>query len=72
MLGRVIEERHFDHSKGDTIIGHLADCQNKLFEFIVLPCLTPSMKQGIYKYILLGHEGDIAAINVATCECAAW
>lgn len=34
--------------------------------------VTPSMKQGLYHvYILLGHEGDMATICSATCECAA-
>ena len=34
--------------------------------------MTPSMKQGSYKvYLLLRHEGKLAAISKATCECAA-
>ena len=34
--------------------------------------MKPSMKAGIYVvYILMGCEGGIATICVATCECAA-
>lgn len=34
--------------------------------------MKPSMKTGVYNtYMLLGREGDLACIKVATCECAA-
>ena len=33
---------------------------------------TPSMKAGVYHvYVLLKHEGNLASISRATCECAA-
>ncbi len=32
----------------------------------------PSMKAGVYNtYMLLGCEGDLACVKLATCECAA-
>ena len=34
--------------------------------------MIPSMKPGLYHvYILLHRDGDLAAVSVATCECAA-
>ena len=34
--------------------------------------MKPSMRTGIYNvYILLGHDGELATICLATCECAA-
>ena len=34
--------------------------------------MKPSMKAGVYNtYMLLGCEGDLACIKLATCECAA-
>ena len=42
-------------------------------QFCHVKCkMQPSMKAGIYNtYILLGREGNVACIKLATCECAA-
>lgn len=42
-------------------------------QFCHVKCkMQPSMKVGVYStYILLGREGEVACIKLATCECAA-
>ena len=42
-------------------------------EYCHVKCkMKPSMKTGMYNtYMLLGREGDVARIELATCECAA-
>ena len=42
-------------------------------QFCHVKCkMQPSMKVGVYNtYILLGREGEVACIMLATCECAA-
>lgn len=60
------------HFKGDFNIGRVVvNVQHP--KFCHVRCeLTPSMKAGLYHVtMLLAHDGDLAIIESATCECVA-
>ena len=64
--------RGFAHWSSGRLSHVEVNIHHPLFCHVRCKCMTPSMKQGLYKvYILFRNQGGLGSIEMATFECAA-